>query len=100
MAKTNPKIEGIIKTASKASAKVAKGMPKEQGLNPVAIVPIQTGMIMAIANEKGKSITRDAAAELLKTFAAKLEERLLKKGFTTFLKELEPQSRPHDKNQC
>jgi len=70
MATTNHKIHGIIHTASAGAAGVGAGLAQIPGSDAPAIAGLQTTMIIAIAEERGISITRAAAADLLLTFAA------------------------------
>ena len=77
MATKNQKVHGIIHTASVACAGIGGGMAQVPGSDSVAIVPIQTTMILAIANEHGITLTKAAAADLLLTFAATMGGRFL-----------------------
>lgn len=77
MATKNQKVHGIIHTASVACGGIGAGLAQAPGSDSVAIVPIQTTMIIAIAHEHGVSITKTAAADLLLTFTATMGGRLL-----------------------
>jgi len=77
MATKNQKVHGIIHMASVACAGIGGGMAQVPGSDSVAIVPIQTGMIIAIADQHGFTITKLAAADLLLTFAATMGGRFL-----------------------
>jgi uncharacterized protein (DUF697 family) len=77
MATTNQKVHGIIHTASVACAGIDGGMAQVPGSDSVVIVPIQTGMIVAIADQHGVTISKTVAADLLLTFAATMGGRFL-----------------------
>ena len=70
MATRNQKIHGIIHTASLACAGVGAGLAQVPGSDSVAIVPLQTAMIVAIAHQHGVALAKSAAADLLLTFTA------------------------------
>ena len=77
MATRNQKIHGIIHVATAACAGIGGGLAQVPGSDSVAIVPIQTAMIVSIAAEHGASITKGAAADLLLTFTATMGGRFL-----------------------
>jgi uncharacterized protein (DUF697 family) len=77
MATKNQKIHGIIHTASAACAGIGGGLAQIPGSDSVAIVPLQTAMIVAIASEHGVTLTKAAAADLLLTFTATIGGRFL-----------------------
>lgn len=77
MATKNQKIHGIIHLASAACAGIGGGLAQVPGSDSVAIVPIQTAMILAIGNEHGVTLTKAAAADLLLTFTATMGGRFL-----------------------
>ncbi len=77
MVTRNQKIHGIIHTASVACAGIGAGLAQVPGSDSVAIIPIQTTMIIAIANEHAVTLTKTAAADLLLTFTATMGGRLL-----------------------
>jgi len=74
MASTKQKVHEIIHAASSACAGIAGGSAQAPESGSVAIVPIQTNMILAIASEHGTEITEAAAADLLLTFTATAAE--------------------------
>jgi uncharacterized protein (DUF697 family) len=80
MASTKQKVHGIIHEASIACAGIGGSSAQVPGSDPVAIVPIQTGMIMAIASEHGIGIAEAAAADLLLTLTATVRSRQLPVG--------------------
>lgn len=80
MASTNQKVHGIIHEASAACAGIDRGLAQVPESDSVAIVPIQTAMIIAIASEHGIEITNAAAADLLLTFAATVRSRQVPVG--------------------
>jgi uncharacterized protein (DUF697 family) len=80
MASTKQKVHGIIHEASMACAGIGGGSAPVPGSDSVAIVPIQTAMIVAIASEHGIEITEAAAADLLLTFTATVRSRQLPVG--------------------
>jgi uncharacterized protein (DUF697 family) len=75
VASTKQKVHDIIHAASVACAKADRDLAQAPGSDTEAIVPIQTGMISAIASAHGKEITDAAAAELLSTLAATARNR-------------------------
>jgi len=75
MASTNQKVHGIIHAASNACAGIDGSLAQAPESDSVAIVPIQTTMIVAIASEHGIEITNAAAADLLLTFSATVRSR-------------------------
>ena len=75
MASTNQKVHEIIHAGSVACAGIDGGLAQVPETDLVAIVPIQTTMIMAIASEHGVEITNAAAADLLVTFSATMRSR-------------------------
>ncbi|MGA3400111.1 MAG: hypothetical protein ABSC95_12900 [Acetobacteraceae bacterium] len=77
MATRNQKVHGIIHTASAACAAIGGGLAQVPGSDSVAIVPIQTTMLTAIALEYGIPLTKQMAADLLLTFAATTGGRFL-----------------------
>ena len=77
MVTRNQKIHGIIHTASAACAGIGAGLAQVPGSDSVASIPIQTTMIIAIANEHAVTLTKTAAADLLLTFTATMGGRLL-----------------------
>jgi uncharacterized protein (DUF697 family) len=77
MATKNQKVHGIIHLAAASCAAIGGGLAQVPGADSLAIVPLQTAMITAIANEHGITITKFIAADLLLTFAATTGGRLL-----------------------
>lgn len=77
MATKSQKIHAIIHGAAAACAAIGGGLAQIPGSDSVAIVPLQTAMIMAIANQHGVELTNAAAADLVLTFAATQGGRLL-----------------------
>lgn len=77
MATRIQKIHGIIHGASLACAAIGAGLAQVPGSDSVAIVPLQTAMITAIATEHGISIGKAAATDLLLTFSATVAGRTL-----------------------
>lgn len=75
MASTNQKVHGIIHAASNACAGIDGGLAQMSESDSVAIAPIQTTMIIAIASEHGIEITNAVAADLLLTFSATVRSR-------------------------
>ena len=75
MASTYQKVHEIIHAASIACGGIDGGLAQAPESDSVAIVPIQTTMIIAIASEHGIEITMAAAADLLLTFAATVRSR-------------------------
>jgi len=80
MASTKQKVHGIIHEASVACAGIGGDPAQVPGSDSVAIVPIQTNMIMAIASEHGIEVSKAAAADLLLTFTATVRSRQLPVG--------------------
>jgi uncharacterized protein (DUF697 family) len=74
---TNNIVKGIISTAAASSAAVGAGLAQIPGSDAPVLCAIQTGMIVAIAQAHGVSITKAAAADLLLTFAATVGGRTL-----------------------
>jgi len=75
MASTQQKVHDIIQAASNTCAGIdgdSEQMPKADSL---AIVPIQTNMIIAIASEHGIEITQAAATDWLLEFSATVQSR-------------------------
>jgi uncharacterized protein (DUF697 family) len=70
MASTQQKVHEIIQAASAACAGIDGDLGQMLEADSLAIVPIQTTMIIAIASEHGIEITNAAAADLLLTFSA------------------------------
>lgn len=77
MATRNQKVHGIIHTAAVACGGIGGGMAQVPGSDSVAIVPLQTAMIIAIANEHGFNISKTVAVDLLLTFAATMGGRFV-----------------------
>ncbi len=77
MATNNQKVHGIIHTASVACAGIGGGLAQVPGSDAVAIVPLQTAMIVSIAGVHGVTLTKTAAADLLLTFTATMGGRFL-----------------------
>lgn len=77
MATKNQRIHGIIHTASAACAAIGAGLAQVPGSDSLAIVPIQTGMIISIAREHGFPLDKAVAAQLLLTFTATAGGRTL-----------------------
>jgi uncharacterized protein (DUF697 family) len=75
MASTKQKVHEIIHAASIACARIDGGLAQVPESDSVAIGPIQTTMIIAIASEHGIEITNVAAADLLLTFSATMRSR-------------------------
>ena len=75
MASAKQKVHGIIHAASIACAGIDGGLAQVHESDSVAIVPIQTTMIIAIASEHGIEITNAAATDLLLTFTATARSR-------------------------
>lgn len=75
MASTKQKVHEIIHAAAIACARIDGGLAQVPESDSVAIVPIQTTMIIAIASEHGIEITNAAAADLLLTFSATMRSR-------------------------
>lgn len=75
MASTKQKVHDIIHTASIACAGIEGGLAQAPESDAVATVPIQTGMIIAIASAHGIEITDSAAADLLLTLSATMRSR-------------------------
>ena len=75
MASINQKVHRIIQAASISCAQIDGGLAQVPESDPVAIVPIQTTMIIAIASEHGIEITDAAASDLLLTFSATMRSR-------------------------
>jgi uncharacterized protein (DUF697 family) len=75
MASLKQNVHEIIHEASVASAGIVGGSAQSPESDSVAIVPIQTSMIVAIASEHGIEITNAAAADLLLTFSATVRSR-------------------------
>jgi uncharacterized protein (DUF697 family) len=75
MASSKQKVHEIIHAASIACAGIDGGLAQVPESDSVAIVPIQTTMIIAIASEHGIEITNAAAADLLLTFSATARSR-------------------------
>lgn len=75
MASTKQNVHDIIHAASFACAGIDGGLAQVPESDSVAIVPIQTNMIIAIASEHGIEITHAAAADLLLTFSATMRSR-------------------------
>jgi len=80
MASTKQNVHGIIHEASIACAGIRGGLAQVPGTDSVAIAPIQTDMIMAIASEHGIEIGKAAAADLLLAFTATVRSRQLPVG--------------------
>jgi uncharacterized protein (DUF697 family) len=72
MASTKQKVHDIIHAASFACTE-ADGERQAAEPDPVAIAPIQSSMIIAIASAHGIEITDAAAADLLHTFSAAIQ---------------------------
>ena len=70
MASTKQKVQEIIHAASIACAGIDGSLAQVPESDSLAIVPIQTTMIIAIASEHGIKITNAAAADLLLMFSA------------------------------
>jgi uncharacterized protein (DUF697 family) len=68
--KSNNIVNGIIATGASSAAAVGAGLAQIPGSDAPVLCAIQTGMIVAIAQAHGVSITKAAAADLLLTFAA------------------------------
>lgn len=77
MTTRNQKIHGIIHVAATATAGVGAGMSQAPGSDTLAIVPLQTAMIVAIGAEHGVKITKGAAADILLTFSASMTGRAI-----------------------
>jgi uncharacterized protein (DUF697 family) len=69
MASTQQNVHEIIQAASIACAGIDGGLGQSPEAISLAIAPIQTTMILAIASEHGIEITNAAAADLLLTFS-------------------------------
>lgn len=77
MATKSQKIHAIIHSASAACAGIGGGLAQLPGSDSLAIVPLQTAMILSIATQHGVDLTEAAAADLVLTFAATQGGRLL-----------------------
>ncbi len=75
MASTKQKVNEIIQAASIACAGIDGGLAQVPESDSVALDPIQTAMIIAIASAHGIEITNAAAADLLHTFSATVRGR-------------------------
>jgi uncharacterized protein (DUF697 family) len=69
------KIHGIIHTCALACSGVGAGLAQVPGSDSIAIVPLQTAMITAIASEHEVSFGKGAAADLLLTSTATMAGR-------------------------
>lgn len=70
MATKKQKIHGIIHTAALACASVGAGLAQVPASDSAIIAPLQTAMIIAIAQQHGVIIAKSAAVDLLLTFTA------------------------------
>ena len=70
MVTKNQKVHGIIHIASVACAGIGGGLAQVPGSDSVAIVPLQTAMIVAVANAHGITLTKTVAADFKTTFTA------------------------------
>jgi len=77
MATISEKIHGIIHTTSAACAGAGVGLAQLPCSDSAIIGPLQTAMIVSIAQVHGANITKTAAADLLLTFAASITGRTL-----------------------
>ncbi|MBJ9924670.1 hypothetical protein [Burkholderia cenocepacia] len=77
MATKTQKVHGIIHGTSLACGAIGAGLAQVPGSDSAAIVPLQTAMIVGIANEHGISVGKTAAADLLLTFSATVIGRTL-----------------------
>ena len=77
VATKNEKIHGIIHVASVAAGGVGYGLAQIPGSDSAAIVPIQTAMIVSIAEMHGVKLTKAAASDVLLTFTATMGGRFL-----------------------
>ena len=75
MASMQQKIHEIIQMASTACAGIDGGSGQIPAADSLAIIPIQTTMISAIASEQGIEITNAAAADLLLALSATVRSR-------------------------
>lgn len=75
MASTQQKVHEIIQAASLACVGIDGGPGQMPEAVSLAISPIQTNMILAIASEHGIEIDNAAAADLLLTFSATVRSR-------------------------
>jgi uncharacterized protein (DUF697 family) len=75
MASTQQKVHEIIQAASNACAVIDSDSGQFPEADSLAIVPIQTNMIIAIALEHGSEITNASAADWLHTFSATVRSR-------------------------
>jgi len=75
--KPNKEVDEIIQSASLACKSVAGGTALLPESDQVELSPIQTNMIVDIAKAHGVTITKAAAADLLKLFAAKIGAKFL-----------------------
>ena len=75
MASTQQKVHEIIQAASIACAGIDGSLGQSPEAVSLAIAPIQTTMILAIASEHGIEITNAAATDLLLTFSATVRSR-------------------------
>jgi uncharacterized protein (DUF697 family) len=73
----NDKIHAVIHTAAAAAAGVGGGLAQVPGADSALIVPIQTAMILSIAQEHEVKITKGAAVDLLLTFSATMAGRAI-----------------------
>lgn len=85
MATKTKKLHGIIHGTALACAAIGAGFAQVPGSDSAAIVPLQTAMIIAIANEHGVSVGKTAAAELLLTFSATAFGRTLSQALVGWL---------------
>ena len=83
MASTSQNIHGIIYAATAASAEVGEEASHVIEPDLVAITPIQTNMILAIASEYGVEISHAAAADLLHTLTETVRSRQVITGRQT-----------------
>jgi uncharacterized protein (DUF697 family) len=69
MESTKQKVHEIIRAASNACAEIDGGSAQMPGEDSSAVVPIQTGMIIAIASTHGIEVSNATAADLLHRFS-------------------------------
>jgi len=75
MASTKQRVQGIIHEASNACAGIDGDLAQLPESDSMAIIEIQTAMIIAIASEHGMEIANAAAADLLHTFSETMRSR-------------------------
>lgn len=68
-------VHTIIHSSAAAAGGVGAGLAQAPGADTALLVPIQTAMILSLADEFGASITKAVAADLVLTFGASMAGR-------------------------